>query len=230
MSEIARFSDGLPGSDGEHELQERYGTAKRARGFYAKQMLGHLNAEMREFIARQEMVFVSTADENGECDCSLRCGEPGFVRLLDSTHLVYPEYRGNGVMASLGNISSNGHIGMFFADFFSSTVGLHVNGKASAIENDELLSRDNLPKEVLADLEVTGGRSPERWVEVEVEEAYIHCSKHIPLLKKLDKDVDWGTDDEVKKGGDFFNAKNTSTPSKDDLGHAVGSAREKDNE
>ena len=66
--------------------------------------------------------------------------------------------------------------------------------------------------ELLGDLEVTGGRSPERWVEVEVEEAYIHCSKHIPLLKKLDKEVDWGTDDEVKKGGDFFEAKKTPSP------------------
>ncbi len=206
---------GLPGSDGEHELQERYGTSKRACGFYSKQMLDHLNEEMRVFIARQEMVFVSTADSNGECDGSLRCGEPGFVRDLDDQRLVYPEYRGNGVMASLGNISMNGHIGMFFADFFVSTVGLHINGKASIIENEELLARPGLPDELLGDLEVPGGRAPERWVEVEVEEAYIHCSKHIPLLKKLDKEVDWGTDDEVKKGGDFFEAKKTSSPWKD---------------
>lgn len=208
-------SGGLPGSDGEHELQERYGTSKRACGFYSKQMLDHLNEEMRVFIARQEMVFVSTADSNGECDGSLRCGEPGFVRVLDDHRLVYPEYRGNGVMASLGNISTNGHIGMFFADFFVSTVGLHINGKASIIENEELLARPGLPDVLLGDLEVPGGRAPERWVEVEVEEAYIHCSKHIPLLKKLDKEVDWGTDDEVKKGGDFFEAKKTPSPWKD---------------
>ncbi len=37
-----------------------------------------------------------------------------------------------------------------------------------------------------------------------VHEAYIHCSKHIPLLSKLDKRVDWGTDDSVRKGGDYF--------------------------
>ena len=207
---------GLPGSQGEHELQARYGTQKRACGFYSTQMLDHLNEEMWQFIARQEMVFVSTADSNGTCDCSLRCGEPGFVRVLDNRRLVYPEYRGNGVMASLGNLSTNGHIGMFFADFFYSTVGLHLNGKASIVENDEMLRRKNLPEEILDDLEVTGGRSPERWVEVEVEEAYIHCSKHIPLLKKLDKEVDWGTDDEVKKGGDFFNAKETPGRWKDE--------------
>ena len=62
MSGKAEYSAGLPGSDGEHELQECYGTSKRARAFYSRQMLDHLNEEMREFIARQEMVFVSTAD------------------------------------------------------------------------------------------------------------------------------------------------------------------------
>ena len=40
-----------------------------------------------------------------------------------------------------------------------------------------------------------------------VEEAYIHCSKHIPKLKKQDKIIHWGTDDEKLKGGDFFKTK-----------------------
>ena len=37
-----------------------------------------------------------------------------------------------------------------------------------------------------------------------VEEAYIHCSKHVPLLKRLDKQIAWGSDDEQAKGGNFF--------------------------
>jgi len=52
-----------------------------------------------------------------------------------------------------------------------------------------------------------GGRQSVCWVLVEVEEAYIHCSKHIPLLAKLDKQLHWGTDDERFKGGDFFQVK-----------------------
>ena len=161
---------------------------------------------------------MATADDAGECDCSLRCGEAGFVRVLDKGRLLYPEYRGNGVLASLGNLSTNGHVGMFFADFFESTIGLHVNGAAKIVSNEELRGRSGLSDEIHRDLQTTGGRSPERWVEVEVEEAYIHCSKHIPLLKKLDKKVHWGTDDEAHKGGDFFKAKGTSSPWKDERG------------
>ncbi len=88
------------GSCGEHDLQERYGNRKRADAFYKHQMLSYLNPQMRTFIARQEMFFLSTADGHGECDVSFRAGEAGFVHVLDEKILVYPEYRGNGVMAS----------------------------------------------------------------------------------------------------------------------------------
>jgi predicted pyridoxine 5'-phosphate oxidase superfamily flavin-nucleotide-binding protein len=57
------------------------------------------------------MVFVATADANGNCDCSPRFGISGFVIILDDKTLAYPEYRGNGVFASLGNIIDNPHIG-----------------------------------------------------------------------------------------------------------------------
>ena len=59
-----------------------------------------------------------------------------------------------------------------------------------------------------ADLAETGGRRPERWVLVTVEEAYIHCSKHIPRLEKAGEEVrHWGTDYVRAKGGDYFQAK-----------------------
>jgi predicted pyridoxine 5'-phosphate oxidase superfamily flavin-nucleotide-binding protein len=183
-----------PGSSGEHVLQEDYGTTQQADMFYEKQMLEHLNDQMQELISRQEMVFIATSDEKGEADCSFRAGPAGFVRVLDPRTIAYPEYRGNGVHASLGNILGNPHVGMMFVDFFGSTVGLHVNGRARIQENIP-------PGRGGDDLE---GPSPERWVVVDIQEAYIHCAKHIPKLKKLEKRIHWGTDDEATKGGDYF--------------------------
>ena len=201
-----------PGSRGEHELQQRFGTTKRALAFYNNQVLGHLNPLMQAFIAHQEMLFIATADAHGECDCSFRAGLPGFVHILDEKTLLYPEYRGNGVIASLGNIAENPHIGMIFIDFFKSTVGLHVNGTATIMENAALMDRSDIPDEIRQDIAVEGGRQPERWVRVAVEEAYIHCSKHIPLLEKRDKTIHWGTDNIVCKGGDYFQAKTSRRP------------------
>jgi predicted pyridoxine 5'-phosphate oxidase superfamily flavin-nucleotide-binding protein len=195
----------LPGSEGEHFLQKKYGTTQRALRFYDKQVLNFLSPVMEEFIPRQEILFIATSDKHGECDCSFRFGKPGFVRVLGDKYLVYPEYRGNGVLASQGNILENPHIGMIFVDFFTSTVGLHVNGKAKIVDNDELLKfRNNLPEDIIDEMNVEGRFRPEHWILVEIEEAYIHCSKHIPLLKKTEKEIAWGTDDDGLKRSDFF--------------------------
>ena len=190
------------GSEGERILQKKVGSENKASAFYNKQMLDYLNPYMRKFILKQEMVFIATADPKGECDCSFRAGKQGFVRVLNEKTLLCPEYRGNGVMASMGNILENPHIGMTFIDFFENTIGLHVNGKAKIVENDELLADKTL--DGVANSIQEEETAPERWILITVEEAYIHCSKHIPRLKKLDKKIHWGTDKEVHKGGDFF--------------------------
>jgi predicted pyridoxine 5'-phosphate oxidase superfamily flavin-nucleotide-binding protein len=195
-----------PGSQGEHTLQKNFNTEKRAQAFYDNQVLDLLNPRMIEFIANQEILVIATSDAKGDCDCSLRAGAAGFVRVLDEKNLVYPEYRGNGVTASLGNILENPHIGMMFIDFIKDTVGLHVNGKAAIIENNELLQRKNISQKIIEDMNKKG-RKPERWVLVEVEEAYMHCSKHIPLYQKADKKRSWGTDDAKIKKSDYFLAK-----------------------
>ncbi len=181
-----------PGSGGEHQLQRQLGSRQRAERFYRQQVLDRLNEPMMAFIGRQEMVWIATADRHGDCDCSFRAGPPGFVQVLDDRTVRYPEYRGNGVMASLGNISENPHVGMVFLDFDQERIGLHLNGTARILEAGD-----------------GNGVRPrvERWVEVRVEEAYIHCRKHLPHLVKVDGNGRaWGTDDARAKGGDYFGA------------------------
>ena len=196
-----------PQTDGERILQERFETVARAAAFYKSQLLTYLNPQMIRFIHDQEMMFIATADAKGHCDCSFRSGPRGFVQVLGNARLAYPEYRGNGVMASLGNLVENPSIGIIFVDFFHSTVGLHVNGTARVLSNETAIQDGAATADMLAAVEVKGGRRPECWVFVDVLEAYIHCSKHVPLLQKAEKHIEWGTDDEVLKGGDYFQAK-----------------------
>jgi hypothetical protein len=101
-------------------------------------MLDHLNPEMIEFVGRMEMAFIGTADAGGECDSTFRAGPPGFLHVLDPERIAYPEYRGNGVLASLGNISENPHVAVLMIDFVRDLIGLHVNGRASIIDDGEL--------------------------------------------------------------------------------------------
>ena len=194
-----------PGSHSEHLLQEKWGARDRALSFYDRQVLDFLAPKMQEFISRQEFLFVATADRNGECDCTSKFGKPGFIRVLSNKYLMYPEFRGNGVFANSGNMTENPHIALLMIDFTRDTVGLHVNGKVRIVANDELLQyTEKLPEDVIEEIHQEGKKCPERWMMIEVEEAYIQCSKHIPLMKKLDKKIDWGTDNMAAKGGDYF--------------------------
>jgi predicted pyridoxine 5'-phosphate oxidase superfamily flavin-nucleotide-binding protein len=162
---------------------------------------------MQDFIARMEMVFIATADATGNCDCSFRAGAPGFVQVLDEKTLAYPEYRGNGVLASVGNILENPHVGLIFLDYYQTTVGLHVNGRARVLDPTEAAALPYLLPGMIEAAQIKGGRRAEAWILIDVEEAYIHCSKHVPLLQRLDKQIVWGTDDERLKGGNFFKVK-----------------------
>jgi predicted pyridoxine 5'-phosphate oxidase superfamily flavin-nucleotide-binding protein len=191
-----------PGSQGEHILQERHRTKERASQFYDNQFSDQLTPKMMEFIGRMEMAFIATSDTAGECDCSFRAGTAGFLRVLDERTIAYPEFRGNGVMASLGNILENPHIGIFMVDFTHDLIGLHVNGNAEIVTPVHMQELDRcLPEQA-----THPGRRPVQWVLVRVTEAYIHCSKHIPKLIPQSRVRHWGTDNPRHKGGDYFGA------------------------
>jgi len=170
-------SDLASPSSGERMLQNLLGTRERAQRFLERQRLNHLSEQMRRFIGQQQMMFLATSDARGTCDSTLRAGSPGFVVVLDAHRLAWPEYRGNGVMASRGNITENPHVGLLFVDFIRDVIGLHVNGSASLVDDAEM-RRDfpALPADTVL------ARKPEHWVVTQVEEAYIHCAKYIPRL------------------------------------------------
>ena len=191
-----------PGSRGEHILQERYGSGERASQFYDGQFTDQLTPKMMEFIGRMEMAFIATSDAAGECDCSFRAGTAGFLRVLDERTIAYPEFRGNGVMASLGNILENPHIGIIMIDFTRDLIGLHVNGDAEIVTPAHMRELDRR----LTEQATNAGRRPVQWVLVRVTEAYIHCSKHIPKLVSQSRVRHWGTDNPRHKGGDYFGA------------------------
>src|SRR5215469_8740598 len=168
-----------PEADGERVLQDRLGTVQRARQFYADQVTAELTPAMVQFIGRMEMAFIATSNRSGDCDCSFRAGPAGFITVVDERTIAYPEYRGNGVMASLGNMLENPHIGIFLADFTHDLIGLHVNGRACLVPPERMQDFDlGLPGSEHP------GRRPVQWVIVHVSEASIHCSKHIPKLTR----------------------------------------------
>lgn len=93
--------------------------------------------EDRAFIERCSMFFIATADGAGRPDCSYKGGLPGFVRVLDDRTLAIPDYDGNGMYRTWGNVLVNPHVGLLFLDF-EQTKRIRVNGTARVREDDPL--------------------------------------------------------------------------------------------
>ena len=94
-------------------------------------------AEDRAFISSRPMMFVATADPQGNPECSYKGGLPGFVRVIDDRTLAFPDYDGNGMYRSWGNILVNPAVGLLFLDF-ETPKRLRVNGCATVSADDPL--------------------------------------------------------------------------------------------
>lgn len=124
--------------DGHRLLQDRFDTRRLADRIDERLVDDIIDADDKAFIETLDMFFLATADEQGRPNCSYKGGEPGFVRVLDDHTLAFPNYDGNGMYLSVGNIFANPNIGMLFIDFEKGR-RLRINGVASIDERDELM-------------------------------------------------------------------------------------------
>ena len=95
--------------------------------------------EDRAMISRSAMCFVATADAEGRPDCSYKGGMPGFVRIVDERTLCIPDYDGNGMYRSWGNVLVNPNVGLLFIDFEEQD-RIRVNGTAELLMDDPLVA------------------------------------------------------------------------------------------
>jgi predicted pyridoxine 5'-phosphate oxidase superfamily flavin-nucleotide-binding protein len=91
-----------------------------------------LTADQRQWIARADTFFIASAHPQGGADASHRGGLPGFVRVQGDGRLVFPDYAGNTMFNTLGNIVANPGAGLLFIDFESGAT-LQLTGRAEVI-------------------------------------------------------------------------------------------------
>jgi predicted pyridoxine 5'-phosphate oxidase superfamily flavin-nucleotide-binding protein len=121
------------------------------------------------FIESVEMFYLSSIDHQGRPTVSYKGGDAGFVKVLDSTTLIFPSYDGNGMFFSMGNISGNPQVGLLFISFETPN-RLRVQGTASISKDRALLAHY---KE--ADFVVT----------VKLSEFWQNCPRYIPQYTKV---------------------------------------------
>jgi predicted pyridoxine 5'-phosphate oxidase superfamily flavin-nucleotide-binding protein len=153
---------------GNRELQEQFGSTALADRLAAQLTHDRFSESDKAFIESAGFFFLATASADGQPDCSFKAGPKGFARVVAPDLLVYPDYDGNGMFKSLGNIRVNPKIGMLFMAFGETAKRLRVNGRASHSLDDPLLS------------EYAGAQGT---VRVTPEHIFPNCPRYIPNLK-----------------------------------------------
>jgi predicted pyridoxine 5'-phosphate oxidase superfamily flavin-nucleotide-binding protein len=154
--------------EGNRELQARFGSVALADRLLEKTHRTTLSAGDKAFIESLPFFFLATADAEGRPDCSFKGGAPGFVRVVAPDLLIYPDYDGNGMFKSLGNMKSNPHVGLLFIAMSDKAKRLRVCGTAELAFDDPRLA------------DFPGGQL---LVRVRPTHVFPNCPRYIPDMK-----------------------------------------------
>ncbi|MBW4437013.1 MAG: pyridoxamine 5'-phosphate oxidase family protein [Pleurocapsa minor GSE-CHR-MK-17-07R] len=91
-----------------------------------------LTGSQQAWIAGADTFIIASAHPERDADASHRGGNPGFVRIDDEGRLTFPDYSGNMMFNTLGNIAVNPSVGLLFPDFKAGST-LQLTGDASII-------------------------------------------------------------------------------------------------
>jgi uncharacterized protein len=134
------MTDSIMYHDGNRQLQDRFDSRRISDRLEEKLTRTAFTADDKAFIESLPYFFIATADADGRPDCSHKGGMPGFVRVTGPSELAFPDYDGNGMFKSLGNILVNPEVGILFIAMHGKPQRLRVNGSASVSDRDPLIA------------------------------------------------------------------------------------------
>ena len=161
--------------EGNRTLQDRYGGRAVADRIVEMVETDTFTDEFREFVESVPFFFLATAAA-GNTDCSFKGGAPGFVRVTGPSQLSFPDYDGNRMYKSLGNILENPNVGMLFMKFGAEEgqgalfLRVRINGRATVHDEHEAL--ETYP-------------GAQRIVQVDVDHIYPNCPRYVPHLEQV---------------------------------------------
>ncbi len=151
---------------GNRALQDRFDGRRVADALETRRRQDRFTPEHVAVIEAAPFFFLASAAE-GAVDCSFKGGPPGFVRATGPAELEFPDYDGNSMYLSLGNIALSPAIGLLFMSFDGRSLRLRLRGRAALVED---------PARIAA---IPGAR---RLVRVAVTDIFPNCPRYIPDL------------------------------------------------
>jgi hypothetical protein len=159
---------------GNRRLQDDFDSRRIADRLESKLARTSFTDDDRAFIESVIYFFLATADAQGRPDSSFKGGPAGFVRVTGASELAFPDYDGNGMFKSLGNLAVNPNVGLLFIALHDKPKRLRVNGTAAVRRDDPLLG-------------ATVGA--QLIVRVSARAIFPNCPRYIPKLQLAEPSV-----------------------------------------
>ncbi|MCZ6532752.1 MAG: pyridoxamine 5'-phosphate oxidase family protein [SAR324 cluster bacterium] len=159
--------------DGHRNLQDRYRGRKVADRLEQHRRHGAFTEEDKTLIESVPFFFLATAHGNA-VDCSMKGGMPGFIRVTGPDEVAWPDYDGNRMYRSLGNIHEQARVGLLFLKFDGKTTRLRLTGTARIDEDPAAI--EGLP-------------GAKRLVRVKADYIYYNCPRYIPKMEFVEPSV-----------------------------------------
>jgi uncharacterized protein len=152
-------------------LQDQFDTRRLADRVAEVTVHDRFTPEDRVFLGRLDMFFLATVDALGQPTCSYKGGDPGFVTVVDDRTLAFPNYDGNGMYLSMGNVDATRRVGLLFIDFERQR-RMRVDGTAELRHDDPLLA---------------GYPAAQFVVRVHAERIYPNCPRYIHKYQLVER-------------------------------------------
>lgn len=173
-------------------LQDRFDGRRVADALEKNRRLGAFGPDHVALIEGAAFFFLATAHA-GSVDCSVKGGPPGFVRVAGPEMLEWPDFDGNSMYRSLGNILGTPEVGMLFLSFDGRATKLRVNGRAEILFDHPLLAHWAGAKSV---------------IRVTAREIFPNCPRGLPVMEAVGPNPWWPGADRVPrpdwKGRDYI--------------------------
>lgn len=155
------------------DLQHALGTAGIAARIADTRLRESLEGDDAELVRAAAVFFLATRAPDGTLDVSVKCGRPGFVEIPQLRQLVFPDYDGNGMFRSLGNIRATADVALLFVEFSGRQRKLRLQGRAEV----EVC----VPQ---GDRRASGGpqTGPQARVHVSISRVFPNCPRYLPTL------------------------------------------------
>jgi uncharacterized protein len=159
--------------EGNRAFQDEFGS-RRLSDRLEERSRSQFTDDDKSFIESCIYFFIATANASGHPDCSFKGGAPGFVRITGPSELAFPDYDGNGMFKSLGNLAVNAHVGLLFIAMHGTPKRLRINGTARIDRDDPILG------------ETVGAQLI---VRVQAKVIFPNCPRYIPSLALTDPSI-----------------------------------------